>query len=519
MPRRHLTPAAVLLAAAALPGAGWAYKVLLHPRPFWIQHYDPEAIYFYGAFSLLDGGKIWMVDHPGIPVHLIGALLLKLTGWGPLDFDAFRLAGYCAAAALWAAGAWLLVRTLLKDLPPLLQVAALWTYALHPRALEYSAIWSPEIFFFPAGALALAALSGFAEDFSRRRVLLAGAALGLCAALKFTFLGFLAALLCALLAMPGRPWRERLRDAGAALGGWAAGFFVATLAAASRYEFMAARMYLFYSRGGRYGEGPPATLSLQPIIGNLMSLLRCEDATANGCAGWSVWMALAALALAWGLRASARDGKVPPRTLFLTVFAAAAAAATLLLVAVRSPEPRYALPLGVAGVLLAALALGNMPGSGRRPVQWAAVSATGLALCAALAQDLRRHDILIERGWEERRRIEHSLAGAGWDPQRDTVLYGWRAPQPSYALRFMVPIMVRGPLRKRLLREISSAYPREGHIALDYSTLFPPAGIRTWDFLVVRDEFLLLPSRPFPTGPVLGRQGKTVIVGSPDRRP
>jgi hypothetical protein len=518
MLRRHLTPAAVFLAAAALPGAGWAYKVFLHPRPFWIQHYDPEAIYFYGAFSLLDGGKIWMVDHPGIPVHLIGALLLKLTGWGPLDFDAFRLAGYCTAAALWAAGAWLLVRTLLKDMPPLLQVAALWTWALHPRALEYSTIWSPEIFFFPAGALVLAALSGYAEDFSRRRVLLAGAALGLCAALKFTFLGFLAALLFALLAMPGRPWRERLGDAGAALGGWAAGFLAATLAAASRYEFMAARMYLFYSRSGQYGEGPPATLSLKRIFGNLMSILR-EDALTNGAAAWSVWMALAALALAAVLRAASRRGRVSPRTVFLTAFLTAAAAATLLLVAVRSPDPRYALPLGVAGVLLASLALGSLPGNGRLSVQWTAVSATGLALCATLAQDLRRHDSLIERGWEERRRIERSLADAGWDPQRDTVLYGWRVPQPSYALRFMVPIMIRGPLRKRLLREISSAYPREGHISLDYSTLFPPAGTRIWDFLVVSDEFLLLPSRPFPIGPMLGRDGTTLIVGGPDRRP
>jgi hypothetical protein len=508
-------PAAVLLAAAVLPGAAWVYKVFLHPRPFWIRHYDPETIYFYGAFSLLDGGHIWTVDHPGIPVYLLSALLLKLTGWGPLDLDAFRLAGYCTAAALWAAGAWLLLRTLLKNLPPLLQIAALWTYALQPLALEYSTIWSPELFFFPAGALALAAISVSAEDCSRRRVLAAGAAVGLCVALKFTFFGFLIALLFALLATPGRPWRDRLLAVGTAFGGWAAGFLVATLAAASRYETMAARMILFYSHSGRYGEGPPARFGLKPIIGNLVSILRSETESVNGCAGWGAWMAFASLVLAASLRASAQRGEIPRRMVFLTVFATAAAVATLLLVATRSRDPRYAMPLATVGILLAALALEALPGKDRAPLQWAAISVTGLALCATLVKDLHRHDMLIDAGWGERRITQKALDDAGWDPQRDTVVYGWRVHQPSFALRLMVPIMTRGALRKRLLGEIESAYPREGHTSPDYRRLLLPAGRTGWDFLMVREWFLRLPRLPYPVGPVLSQADGYVILGRP----
>lgn len=53
-----------------------------------------------------------------------------------------------------------------------------------PMALDTDAIFSPELFFFPLGALTLAALS------SRQRPFLIGLCAGLCVATKFVFLAW-----------------------------------------------------------------------------------------------------------------------------------------------------------------------------------------------------------------------------------------------------------------------------------------------------------------------------------------
>ena len=78
--------------AAALPLlADSIYRVVIHPRPFWMHFYDPETIYFYQSLRLLGGHAPLNVDHPGTPVQLLGAVIALFTGRSPLQFDAFRL--------------------------------------------------------------------------------------------------------------------------------------------------------------------------------------------------------------------------------------------------------------------------------------------------------------------------------------------------------------------------------------------------------------------------------------------
>jgi hypothetical protein len=117
-------------------------KLAVYPRPFWVHDYDPEAIYFYQSLRILGGHAPLNVDHPGIPVQLLGALIALFTGRSPLQFDAFRLAAYIVSFALTAVAAVAVTRTLFRDASPWLAVAGVWTYFLAPMALERDLIFS-----------------------------------------------------------------------------------------------------------------------------------------------------------------------------------------------------------------------------------------------------------------------------------------------------------------------------------------------------------------------------------------
>ena len=61
-------------------------------------------------------------------------------------------------ASIAAAAVLLLLHTVLRDLPAIMQVVAIWAYLLAPHALERLDVWSPEGLYLPIGAVALAAL-------------------------------------------------------------------------------------------------------------------------------------------------------------------------------------------------------------------------------------------------------------------------------------------------------------------------------------------------------------------------
>ena len=158
-PPIRLRSALVIAVLGFLPFAGtWVYKVWVAPRPYWVHYYDPETIYFFCGLELLEGRLPHNLDNPGAPVQALSAAVLACTGRSPLAFDRFRLTVYCLTALLTFAACLLLVRTVLAGLPRVSQVAALWVYFLCPQSLEYAAVWSPETLYFPAGALAVAAL-------------------------------------------------------------------------------------------------------------------------------------------------------------------------------------------------------------------------------------------------------------------------------------------------------------------------------------------------------------------------
>ena len=204
-----MTALILFLALAPIWGE-WVYKVYVHPRPFWAFYYDPEIIYFYGGLELLNGQTPKNVDNPGTPVQLISAGLLLLTGRNPLDFDSFRVSAYIFSQILIIISCWLLLKTLLLRLPPVLKISALQTFFLCSQSLEYNNIWSPEILYFPVGTLVIICTwTQFNKGLSCYGSALIGLTLGLACAVKFTFLAWIPAMFIAVLIVRPAPDRSK----------------------------------------------------------------------------------------------------------------------------------------------------------------------------------------------------------------------------------------------------------------------------------------------------------------------
>jgi hypothetical protein len=420
----------------------WVHKVLLHPRPFWITFYDPETLYFYNALRIATARWPLPLETPGGPVILMSVPLALLTGRTPLTFDAFRLLAYTLTFVLTIAAAYLLARVVLRELPPILGAIAIFTFFAAPQALEYLTVWSPEAIYFVVGGVAAALVwRSLTED---RGSFLAALAIGACIATKFTFVAWVPAHLLALIV--ARRWR----GIPLALGGYLVGFVLFTIPIIPNYGAIVTRLTQFAARSGEYGSGA-AGLSTSVLTGAVA-----------GAKVWHAWLlliVLGAIVAAWRKREL-----VPP-----LVFALAATVMTYA-VAIRYMPPRYILANGVTAALLFAIAAHAVQ---RRDVL-AAVCVLAVGVGAkAIAGDLRTHRERLAEGVASHHAI-HALV-------RGVVVYGWRAPEPSFALRILA-------YDDRWLRIIETRWPNDGHYNPWHGGIILPHGRTAWDYAVVNDE-------------------------------
>lgn len=471
LPRR--TWLASLLGVAPM-AADLTYKALIHPRPFWVVFYDPETIYMYDAFRMVSGQPPLNADNPGAPVQLFTALIALFTDRSPFAIDAIRYSGYVIALLATIGAMWLLSATVFRNAGPWLTVAGLWTYWIAPKALAYDAVWSPEIFYFAFGALVLAALTRVDRPW------LVGLALGLCIATKFTFLAWGPAVVLALLVER----HGRVRKAAIAIGATAIGFLVATLAQIPRYPKMFVWLWKLTTRSGQYGSGPHEA----PSIGHAVAAYVSLAATAKASLLWILAVVV--------LLVVARR-----RNMTLIVFGVVSAICTVVL-AIRTPDFHYLLPMGLSIVALVAAAK-DAP----RKAAIAACVFCGLVLTKTVVDDIRTHDMMIA----ECRRIQQEVAAvvANSGIHDPVVVYGWRMPQPSFALR---TIAFDSP---GALAALGTRYPREGHYDDSLHRIYLPPGASHWDLLVIDPQFLK--DVPGGVGPVVGEVPPFIIVRAAGR--
>jgi hypothetical protein len=298
--------------------------VLLYP--------DPDYGYLFNSLLLIDGQSPWHIDHPGTPIQLIGALVMKLrylfTGTAPdlaADFFAHPIE-YHQATMLTLFGIFLLCqwqagfRLLRMGIPPVLAVTAALLPLTYFDLLDYFDHVSPECLL--GGTAILLApyllLASSAENADKQKIpwraVAAGALLALLCTLKATSIPL---LLCLFL-LPGRR---------AILGGAASFvFFYLGITAPIWTEFP--RMLGWYQSlmagQGMYGQGG-GSLSLTQLTYNFHWLF-----------GGGQW-----------------NGIVPAFLLFLPLMAwpstfrrwpVLLAAAVLFALILKHPGTRYVLP-------------------------------------------------------------------------------------------------------------------------------------------------------------------------------
>lgn len=424
----------------------WVGKVLLHPRPFWVVFYDPETLYFYNALRIATARWPLPLETPGGPVILLSVPLAFLTGRTPLAFDAFRLLAYSLTLALIVATAYILARVVLRDLPPILGAIAIFTFFAAPQALEYITVWSPEAIYFVVGSIAVILL--WRELVEQRGTLPAALAIGMCIATKFTFVAWVPAHLLAMVVA------KRWKQIPAAIAGYVAGFVLFTIPVIPNYGAIFGRLFQFASRSGEYGSGS-AALTAGSVIGVVGGAVMSAK----------VWhLAIVLIAAGAMVAAWRRRELLPP-----LVFAIAATGATYA-VAIRYMPPRYILANGVSVALLFAIAAHGI----QRRAMLAAVCILAVLVGAkAIEGDLRTHRARIVENVASHHAI-HALV-------RGVVIYGWRAPEPSFALRILA-------YDDRWIREIEKRYPKDGDFNAWHGGIQLPHGARDWNYAVLNDE-------------------------------
>ena len=495
-----LSSVAVTLVAFLILAVPWAYKVFIHPRPYWIEIYDPEMVYFYDGLALLNGELPRNTYHPGTPINLISAGINGLMGYGPFEIDKFRVFGYILAFILNMIVAFFLVRKLFRKLPPIIQVAGLWTYFLQPAALGYNNIWSPEMFYYPAGSLVLITLWGSnSKKLTYGRAGLIGLAVGLCCAIKFAFLCFVVALVIALLLDPRSNLEKKLKAAGTGLFGIFIGFIAGTIVVYPLYFEIFGWLWSFASHKGPYFSGSVGLPELTTILTNLRKAVFRDIA-------WNLWLVLNFCFLGFCLwRESLKRDKLSQRHAFLAIFAFTALMGSYALVIPKAGTSlRHLLPTAITAVLAFALAMQITPPRRLSKLKIPIIGLVALLMCANIAKDIYSHRKRIVEGNEIHQKIADTIKKLNSNKSQATIIYSYRFPQPSYALRFWA--------NEKYLRIIETRFPFEGHYNPWRHKIFLPSNTSSWDYLIIRSDQIAM--FPKPLGPILATVGRYSIFWS-----
>ena len=460
--RRQRSRELLFAAVASLPLlADWSYKIFVLRRAFWMHYFDDEANYFVESLHIAFGQRLAFVDHPGTPVIVLGSVIAAFTGRTTLEIQRFLMAGYVVGLIATVAAIIFLRRTLFRGRSEWLWVAAAWTFLLAPSALEYDTVWSPELWSFPVAAIAIVAVVRVRDDL--RSVALAGAAVGFCVAIKFTFAAWVAALLLMLVFE-----RRGIARAAVAAVSAATAFVVGTLPIADQYGRMLAWVRDLATHRDAFGSGPVAPPQLSATFAKFAGL---------GWLGIFFWVWLAIIAVMLIRRRIALRGAA--------LFGVAAITASLVF-ALRAPgaDFHYLLPVPIAAIAF-------VPLLDERAVM-RLMPLLAVLMLLATARDLVAYRRLVREETRMRQDLDDMIARK---VPNGVVLFTWRAPEPSFAVGALT-------IEPRFIDPIARRYPRQGHWVAWQGKPWIPPGAKTWDAVFLNERFLA--EFPEPLGATVG---------------
>jgi hypothetical protein len=334
-----LLPLSLLLSAAALRAAR---------GPFWLAtNFDPEYAYLLNGLSLIQGFGIHFVDHPGVPLTLFMAVLIRLAG-GPCSGSGLQklvlenpesflsIAHWCLLVAYVMVLSWVGYRGARATRS--LGFGLLWqtTPLLSGTALAALSRVAPEtVLMLLSLALTLALFeyyhSEVGEPLGGSLASCLGVIVGIGVATKITFAPW---ILPPLLLLRSRSHRIRF------VLGLAVSALLAALFLGTRLEYMLKWFGYLLLASGRYGQGPWTVVQPSALPSNLLQLAKGEYVLA---------LILASLSVSWivALRRG-RDANLGG--------ALAAGIVVQFLLAAKHPAQHYLIPaIGTAGFGIAVL--------------------------------------------------------------------------------------------------------------------------------------------------------------------
>ena len=409
----------------------------VHARgPFYLAiHYDPDYVYLFNALNVATLAAPDHVDHPGIPLHILGAALLRLLH---VASSQEQLCAEVLARAEWHLSVLngtvvTIYLACLVGLPWLVwrktgDLAAALVLQASPFCLgshfEVLGRFNPEPVLVVICLLLTALLYlyslGALDRLGIGTALLFGAIAATGLASKVTFLPVLIVPLLCL-----ESWRERGVYLVTAYGCWE----LWLLPAAPHYGRLHAWLFSLATRQGRYGSGETGMLPTD-YWANLMGLI-----LDNGFLSAIIILSLASLAYdRWGLEAP----RTPPlRRLRRLLGGVVLAQLGQFLLVAKSPQARYLVP-AVALCGLNALANMGLIRSWRGSVgQWLQTRSVALTLAVAvgcfLSLRLGQHYLDFRADRDEHRQVAKALALQDKD---QPVVYFYGSSSPTYALSF-----------------------------------------------------------------------------------
>lgn len=451
--RRLLAAVAAILPIVALG----IFKLLVMPRPFWVYYYDPENIYFYQGLLILRGVVPSNIDNPGTPLQLLSSLIATFTGSSILDLGAFLDVARPLAFIAQVGAAILLLATVLRAAPPLLQVSAIWAYFASPIALEFSHVWSPEAWYFPLGALVLASLHWYFEKPGWKRVILPGLVLGVCVATKVLLLAWAGGAVVAVAT--ARRWR----DAAVCLAAMLLGFLVSTIPIASEWWTFVTRL-----------------TTLHTLNSHDQTLLTVLLRTAP-------WLLVICAAILY---------VVFHRISILSPFVVFGGVALFLCYAAGSSNPaaRYFYPSALAVTAL----LASVRQTARHGPTLILTLMVGAVLSYAMLTDVVRHRRHVRGAEVTRAALDRMI------PPGSVVVYGFRVPAEAIALA--------ANSKGTEDAVIATKYPDGTFTPWRPEVVLPP-GVIHWDYLVISPQHL--ERFPEPVGERIGRAGRFLVYAAP----
>ena len=471
------------------------YYIIL-PGPFFI-HYDPELQYMLNSLTPFKDLELYRrMDHPGTVLQILGSAFYILSypvamilGSDPIQFHLQHPGGFLLIARTFvflanAITIIVLANYALQHTDWLGVVAAfsvvLLYFAVHPSAIEFLTIWSPNSFSFALGTLVLLGLLSVLrlnKELEKKQVVALGFLAGLLASFQvylvaWTF-GISATIFFYLLFYRSAGWRPLL---GAAQIVFYAvqGYIIATLVILPHYHSVLTWLVGLVTHQGLYGGGPEGLTTSQQLATNFEELWTSNITLFISSA--LIVLSLCVLLFLLKRKLSLHIG------LYATAVGLVFQIALIFLLVIKHPHSRYLLAIAASLPILLAITLELLREyrSIARYVYPALLSVIVLAFAVNLVSAIRQHEARVSKLQDyevEAKQFMKNHAESSL-PNRDDVKILWT--YGSYSRCYSL-WLGNDSARKVFTEEIGRLCPNEYNLNIWTRTVTSPNGVKAFD--------------------------------------